>query len=33
MESDTMLLHADQVDYNADTAEIVAHGEVRIKLK
>jgi lipopolysaccharide assembly outer membrane protein LptD (OstA) len=33
IESDTILLNADQADYNLDTGEIVAHGEVRVKLK
>jgi lipopolysaccharide assembly outer membrane protein LptD (OstA) len=33
IESDTILLRADQADYNDTTGEIVAHGEVRIKLK
>jgi lipopolysaccharide assembly outer membrane protein LptD (OstA) len=33
IESDTILLRADQADFNDDTDEIVAHGELRLKLK
>jgi lipopolysaccharide assembly outer membrane protein LptD (OstA) len=33
METGAFSLRADQVDYNDDTGEISAHGEVRIKLK
>jgi lipopolysaccharide assembly outer membrane protein LptD (OstA) len=33
IETDKLLLHADQADYNEDAGEILAHGDVRIKLK
>jgi lipopolysaccharide assembly outer membrane protein LptD (OstA) len=33
MESDALILRADDVDYNGDTGEIVAHGDVHLKLK
>jgi lipopolysaccharide assembly outer membrane protein LptD (OstA) len=33
IETDTFLLHADQADLNEDTQEILAHGDVRIKIK
>ena len=33
IETDAVLLHADQVDYNDATGDIVAHGEVHLKLK
>jgi lipopolysaccharide assembly outer membrane protein LptD (OstA) len=33
IESDAVLLQADDVNYNDDTGEIVAHGEVHLKLK
>jgi lipopolysaccharide assembly outer membrane protein LptD (OstA) len=33
IETDALLLQADQADYNEDTAEILAHGDVRVKLK
>jgi lipopolysaccharide assembly outer membrane protein LptD (OstA) len=33
METDSMLLRADKVDFNEDTREIVAHGDVQVKLK
>jgi lipopolysaccharide assembly outer membrane protein LptD (OstA) len=33
IESDAMILRADDVDYSDDTQEILAHGDVRIKLK
>jgi lipopolysaccharide assembly outer membrane protein LptD (OstA) len=28
-----MILRADNVDYNEDTQELVAHGEVHLKVK
>ncbi len=33
IETDAVLLHADRVDFNQDTHEIVADGNVRLKLK
>lgn len=33
IETDAVLLRADDVDFNADAQEIVAHGDVHIKLK
>jgi lipopolysaccharide assembly outer membrane protein LptD (OstA) len=33
IETDTILIHADQADYNENAGEILAHGDVRIKLK
>jgi lipopolysaccharide assembly outer membrane protein LptD (OstA) len=33
IESDAILLHADAVDLNDNAQEIIAHGDVRIKLK
>jgi lipopolysaccharide assembly outer membrane protein LptD (OstA) len=33
IESDAVILRADDVDYNVDTGEIVAHGDVRVRLK
>jgi len=33
IENDGVTLRADQADYNEETAEIVAHGDVRVKLK
>jgi lipopolysaccharide assembly outer membrane protein LptD (OstA) len=33
IEIDSMVLRADDVDYNADTSEMLPHGNVRIKLK
>ena len=33
IETDTVLLHADRADFNADTYEIQADGNVRLKLK
>jgi lipopolysaccharide assembly outer membrane protein LptD (OstA) len=33
IETDTVLLHADRVDFDQDTHEIVADGNVRLKLK
>lgn len=33
IETNAVLLQADQVDYNDNTGEILAHGDVRIKLK
>jgi hypothetical protein len=33
IETDAMVLRADKVDYNPDTQEIVAQGDVRVKLK
>ena len=32
-ETDGMLLQTDQADFNESTGEIVAHGEVRVRLK
>jgi lipopolysaccharide assembly outer membrane protein LptD (OstA) len=33
IESDAVILQADEVNYNADTQDVVAHGEVHLKLK
>ena len=33
IETDKMLLKADQADYNEDTLEITAHGHATVKLK
>lgn len=33
IETDAVLVRADDVDYNDDTGEIVAHGDVHVKLK
>jgi lipopolysaccharide assembly outer membrane protein LptD (OstA) len=33
IETDTFLLHADQADFNEGSQEILARGEVRIKVK
>jgi lipopolysaccharide assembly outer membrane protein LptD (OstA) len=33
IESDAVILRADDVDYNDATGEIVAHGDVHLKLK
>ena len=33
IENNAVSLHADRADYNDDTGEITAHGEVHIKLK
>ncbi|HMD50444.1 MAG TPA: hypothetical protein VKG79_15140 [Bryobacteraceae bacterium] len=33
IETDSMVLHADKADYNPDTQEILAQGDVRVKLK
>ena len=33
IESDSVILRADDVDYNEGVGEIVAHGDVRVKLK
>jgi lipopolysaccharide assembly outer membrane protein LptD (OstA) len=33
IETDTVLLHADRADFDQDTHEIVADGNVRLKLK
>jgi lipopolysaccharide assembly outer membrane protein LptD (OstA) len=33
IENDAMILRADNVDYNEDTQELVAHGEVHLKVK
>jgi lipopolysaccharide assembly outer membrane protein LptD (OstA) len=33
IESDAVILRADDVDYNIDTGEIVAHGDVHVRLK
>jgi lipopolysaccharide assembly outer membrane protein LptD (OstA) len=33
IESDVVLVRADDADYNDNTGEIVAHGDVHVKLK
>jgi lipopolysaccharide assembly outer membrane protein LptD (OstA) len=33
IENDAFLLHANQADFNEATQEILAHGDVRIKVK
>jgi lipopolysaccharide assembly outer membrane protein LptD (OstA) len=33
IETDTILIHADRADYNENAGEILAQGDVRIKLK
>ena len=33
IENDAIRVQADEADYNADTGEIQAHGDVRVKLK
>ena len=33
IETDAVILQADDVNYNDDTQELVAHGDVHIKLK
>lgn len=33
VETDSIRLQADKLDFNEDTQEILAHGDVRVKLK
>jgi lipopolysaccharide assembly outer membrane protein LptD (OstA) len=33
IETDTIMLRADEADINTETREILAHGDVRVQLK